>query len=89
MPEDLWMHGAVVALVVSQLLVVWFLYRQSALAGSAAGRADPADGDTVVCAECGAPNGAEYQFCRDCTAELPGPSVTTGSVGEGRGSDLR
>lgn len=34
----------------------------------------------VVCQECGTANEAEYTFCRDCAAQLPG----TSRVGDGR-----
>jgi hypothetical protein len=40
----------------------------------------PGDDAVVACSECGAANDAEYRFCRQCVAELPGPSGVGGST---------
>lgn len=97
MPEGPWVHGVVVALALTQFLIVWYLYRRSMLAGGrkerrpasgAGGRRGEPD-DSVLCDECGARNEAGYRFCRNCTAELPGRPIATGADGDTRGRDLR
>jgi hypothetical protein len=96
MVADVWVHGAIVSLAVAQLVVVVYLYRRSALAdawegtqwadGSGRGGADIS---VVVCPECDARNETEFQFCRNCAAELPGPTATSGLVGGAQGSGMR
>lgn len=97
MTADLWVQGAVVTVAVAQLCIVWYLYRRSATtsprAGSTAARSggegrSEADESTVVCGECGTPNEAEFRFCRNCAAELPGQGPTVDQTGSASGSGL-
>jgi ribosomal protein L40E len=67
-----WVLAAAALFLFGHAVVLLFVYRlrtgdslwSRATAGETA--------DTVSCRECGAPNGGEYRFCRQCTAELPG-----------------
>lgn len=98
MTADLWVQGAVVAVTVTQLVIVWYLYRRSAQsspssqAGPAPAESDPepsvGEGSTVRCSECEARNDAEFRFCRNCTAELPGAHGTAAFGNATSGSGL-
>lgn len=85
MTADLCVQGAVVAVTVTQLVVVWYLYRRSAQSSPSSRAGPSAESDpeppvgresTVRCSECEAHNDAEFRFCRNCTAELPGAHGT-------------
>lgn len=96
MVADVWVHGAIVSLAVAQLVVVVYLYRRSALAdawegtqGTGGSRRGGADASVVVCPECDARNETEFQFCRNCAAELPGPATTGDLAGGAQGSETR
>lgn len=60
---------------VHAVLFVLLIRRQRA--AQEAERVTDRDG-RVVCRECGTANAAEYTFCRDCVAQLPGSSRVGG-----------
>lgn len=96
MVADIWVRGAIVSLTAIQLVVAVYLYRRSALADAwegtretdGAGRGG-ADTSVVVCPECDARNETEFQFCRNCAADLPGPTAMSGLAGGTQGSGMR
>jgi len=96
MVADVWVHGAIVSLAVAQLVVVVYLYRRSALAdawegvqGTEESGRGGTDGSVVVCPECDARNETEFQFCRNCAVELPGPTAGGDIAGGTQGSETR
>ena len=81
MVADVWVHGAVVALVVAQFFIFWYLYRRSSASGThRAGRSSaPTQGNGagsateqgVACPNCGAVNTSAFNYCQRCVEELP------------------
>lgn len=80
-----WLVAAGVLFLLGHVVILLFFYRLR----QGAGRESTRDADAasaVSCQECGAENDGQYQFCRECAAELPG-GLTAG--GDGNAPDSR
>jgi len=92
MDPDVWMQGTVFALVCTQLVVLWYLYRRSdrsaitdeSDADRSMAASDRTQGRAVVCPNCGTANVPEYRFCQHCVTELPGRANRPGAAGTPR-----
>lgn len=76
MPVEPWLLAAGVLFLLGHVVILLFFYRLR----QGAGQSEPdANGvDAVSCQECGAENDGQYQFCRECAAELPGGLAVSG-----------
>jgi len=74
-----WLLAAGVLFLLGHVVILLFFYRLR----QGAGRGSAPDTDAteaVSCQECGTENDGQFQFCRECAAELPG-GLTTGDDG--------
>jgi ribosomal protein L40E len=95
MDTPMWVYASIAAVALFHLFVLVYLQtRGNRPAADASGAPEPAsnagdapeavedpDGDTVRCRQCGAENERRFRFCRNCVAELPGPSLSEGAGG--------
>lgn len=74
-----WLYGAIALLVGLHVLTMLYAYRHRGDPAAVSGQADADprrgnatdDGTTAVtCPHCGAENRQDYQFCRQCVADL-------------------
>jgi len=71
--------GVVAANVAAAVVALWLRSRREPEACTALD-----DEGSVTCEQCGAENEFGYRFCRDCVAELPGPSLYAPRGGRSR-----
>lgn len=89
MALDVWAQGAVVALAVVQVVVLWYLFRRADLSAVAdSERGDGGRADEIVCPDCGEANERRYRYCHHCVAELPGRIQGTGTGSNSERSGL-
>jgi len=74
-----WLYGGIALLVGVHILTMLYAYRRQGEPASGAAQSDPGattpatsdeSPETVTCAHCGARNEQDYQFCRECVADM-------------------